>query len=194
MPAPTDSTTNIPPRNNSTTTEDTPQWYVLRFLYRDRPQVREQLRQNNIRTFTPSKTKIVMRHGRNIRMQVPMMWDLLFVHASRTVLDPYVNKYPFFQYKFKSGGKYCEPLVVPEQQMNDFITAVEQSDNPLYFAPDELDISKGTRVRLIGGAMDGRECILLKVKGARSRRLIVEIPDTLYAAIEVQPDLVEIIR
>lgn len=78
--------------------------------------------------------------------------------------------------------------------MNDFIAAVESSDNPLYFSPDEVDLSKGTRVRLIGGAMDGRECTLLKVKGARSRRLIVEIPGTLIAAVEVHPDLIEVIK
>lgn len=179
---------------NDNIRDDIPQWYVLRFLYRDQPQVRARFEQEHIKTFTPSKSVVVTRHGRRVKMQVPIIWDLLFVNATRTELDPYVRSYPNLQYKFKVGGKYCEPLVVPEYQMRDFIAAVEQSENPLYFTPDEIDLSKGTRVRLIGGAMDGRECTLLKVKGARSRRLIVEIPDTLIAAVEVQPDLVEVLK
>ena len=180
--------------NRDNISDDVPQWYVLRFLYRDQPQVRERLRQNGIKIFTPTKTVVTVRHGRRIRMQVPVIWDLLFVCSTRTELDPYVRACPYVQYKYKLGGKYCEPIVVPERQMNEFIAAVESTENPIYLTPDEVDLSKGSRVRLIGGPMDGLECTLLKVKGARAKRLIVEIPDTLIAAIEVQPDLIEIIN
>ena len=184
---------NPTPQNPQTATE-CPPWYVLRFLYRDQPRVREQFALDGIKAYTPVKPMVVTRNGRSIRMQVPIMWDLLFVRSTRSQLDPYVSAYPNLQYKYKTGGKYCEPIVVPERQMNDFIAAVESSEHPLYFTPDEIDLAKGTRVRIVGGPMNGRECVLLKVKGARSRRLIVEIPDTLYAAVEVSPDLIEIIK
>ena len=174
--------------------DDLPQWYVLRFLYRDQPRVRDRMAQDGIKIYTPTKLVVVKRHGRNIKMQVPILRDLLFACSTRLRLDPYVLACPTLQYRYRVGGKYCEPLVVPQRQMDDFIAAVESSENPLYFAPDEIDLTRGTRVRIIGGPMDGRECVLLKVKGARSRRLIVEIPETLYAAVEVQPDLVEIIK
>ena len=170
------------------------QWYVLRFLYRDQPRIRALFRQNGIETFTPTKPVVTLRHGRRIVMHVPVIWDLLFVHSTREELDPYVRAYPNLQYKYKLGGRYCEPIVVPENQMRDFMAAIASSPNPLYFAPDEIDLAKGMRVRIIGGALDGLECTLLKVKGARSRRLIVGIPDTLIAAIEVQPDFIEVIK
>lgn len=99
--------------NNLTNTSDSipdeiPQWYVLRFLYRDQPRVRARFAQDNIRTFTPSKTVVVTQQGRKIRMQVPIIWDLLFAHSTRTVLDPYVRSCDNLQYKYKTGGKYCD--------------------------------------------------------------------------------------
>ena len=36
--------------------------------------------------------------------------------------------------------------------------------------------------------------VYLKVKGARSKRLVVIIPDTLAVAVDVQADLIEIIQ
>ena len=85
-------------------------------------------------------------------------------------------------------------MVVPDYQMNDFITAVSSSKKPLYFAPHEINLSKGERIRLIGGTLNGFEGVFLKVNGSRQKRLIVELPGTLCAAVEVEPEYIEIIR
>lgn len=179
---------------NEPMSDDVPRWYVLRFLYHDQPKVRCRFEQDGIETFSPARPVIECRDGRRIKVWKPLVWDLFFVHSTKTQLDPYVAAYDNFQYRYKVGGRYKEPLVVPDKQMDDFVRAVGSSENPLYFTPQELNVSKGTRIRIIGGAMNGYEGVVMKVKGARAKRLIVEIPDTLIAAIEVQPDLIEILK
>ena len=51
----------------------------------------------------------------------------------------------------------------------------------------------GRRVRIVGGALDGYEGSLLSLRGTRVRRLLVEIPNLLAAAIEVSPEYVQLL-
>ena len=177
-----------------TVVADEKQWYVMRFLYNDHPKLRALIAASGIETFTPMKWVVKTdRTGRRVKEQVPVLRDLYFVHATHTDIDPYVAAHPTFQYCYKRGGRYREPMVVPEADMTRFIAAVQSSASPLYFTPGELDIARGTRIRLIGGSLHGMTGILLKVKGARSRRLIVELPQTICAAVEVNPDLIEVL-
>ena len=169
-------------------------WYVLRFLYRNQVKVRARFAEDGIETFSPSVSVVEFKNGKYIKVSKPLVWDLFFVHSTRRIIDPYVAKYDNFQYVYKTGGKYKEPLVVPEVQMNMFIRAVNSSHRPLFFTPLEIDLTKGTRIRLIGGTMDGYEGVLLKVVGARSKRLIVEIPNVMMAAVEADPDLIELLN
>lgn len=173
---------------------DRPQWYAMRFLYNDQPKIRTRLTQDGIRTYSPMRTVVEVRNGRRIRRVEPIIFDLFFVYGTRSQIDPYVMGSPNFQYRYKRGGKYREPMTVPEDQMNLFIEAVCMSSQPLYFTPDEIDVSRGTRIRIIGGPLDGYEGLFMKVKGARSRRLIVEIPDTIAVAVEIAPDFIEILK
>lgn len=65
----------------------------------------------------------------------------------------------------------------------------------LYFRPDELNLSKGTKVRVTGGDFEGQEGIFLKVKGARDRRLIIKIQGVIAVAMaSIHPDLIEVIK
>lgn len=170
-------------------------WYAMRFLYNSQPSVRRQLDEAGFETFCPMKTTVrVDARGRRMRVRQPVLSDLYFVRSRREELDPYVDANPYFQYRYRRGGAYREPIVVPEREMKLFIEAVRDAENVLYFRPEELDAAKGTRIRLIGGRLDGYECVLLKVKGARAKRLLVEIPDTVIAAVEADPDLVQVIE
>lgn len=86
-------------------------------------------------------------------------------------------------------------LIVPDKQMADFIQVAGQHEAAIdFYAPDELHLEKGTPVRILGGPFDGVEGTFLKVQGARARRLVVQIPNTLAAVVSVEPDLVEVIK
>lgn len=170
------------------------QWYVMRALYRTELQMKTRLDEAGIRCFIPIKETIVTtRGGRKKRMKVPAVSNLIFVNSTQKRLSPFTDQDSRFQYIYKRGGMSNEPLIVPDKQMEDFIKACENSEHPLYFAPDELNLARGTKVRIVGGPLDGSEGILMKVSGARARRLVISIPSAMNVAVEISPDLIEII-
>ena len=78
--------------------------------------------------------------------------------------------------------------------MTRFIRAVSSSENPKYFMPGELtEAMCGRTVRIIGGPLNGYEGNLLKIRGSRIRRLIVELPNFITAGVEVQPEYIQFI-
>lgn len=78
--------------------------------------------------------------------------------------------------------------------MTRFIRAVSSSENPKYFMPGELtEAMCGRAVRIIGGPLNGYEGNLLKIRGSRIRRLIVELPNFITAGVEVQPEYIQFI-
>ncbi len=92
----------------------------------------------------------------------------------------------------RSGRK----IIIPDSEMQRFIAvAGTYNDHLLYFQPDELNLSKGTKVRVTGGDFEGQEGIFLKVKGARDRRVVVAIQGVIAVAMAtIHPDLIEVIK
>lgn len=146
-----------------------------------------------LEVFTPLRWNIKTRNGRRIRESVPVIRDLLFVHESRSVLDPIVERIPTLQYRYRRGGEYREPMVVADSDMDVFIRAVSLSHSPQYYLPSELTASMyGRTVRVVGGVLDGYEGRLLSVRGARTKRLLVELPDFVTVAVEADFDFIRI--
>ncbi len=145
-----------------------------------------------LEVFTPMTQMVMTIGGRRQRRDVPVIQDLLFVHESKADLDPFVDKYPRLQYRFVLGKSQNEPMTVREEDMQRFIHAVSNTRTPIYYKPGELTPSMyGRKVRIIGGTLDNYEGKLLSVKGMRRRRLIVEIPNLIAAAVEVEPEFIQ---
>lgn len=62
-----------------------------------------------------------------------------------------------------------------------------------YLTPDEVNIARGSRVRILGGPFDGVTGVFQRVKGHRNRRLVVTIPSIGSVTAEVSPDLVQLL-
>lgn len=128
-----------------------------------------------------------------MREEVPFLQDLLFVHAMRQAVDPVVEKHNTVQYRYVRGG-YKIPMTVRESDMQRFIHAVESTENPRYFTPEEISPGMvGRKVRIVGGPLDGYEGHLQKIQGAHAKRLFVELPNLLAAAVEVRPEYIQLI-
>ena len=169
-------------------------WYAMRDLKRSNARLPayRQLSEQRLEVFTPMSWKLCISRGRKERRLFPLMPDLLFVNSSRSVIDPIVSRTPTLQYRYASGGDYCEPIVVPDDDMSRFIRAVSASSNPKFYRPEELTAALcGRPVRIIGGPLDGYEGRLQTIRGSKTRRLMVEIPGILVAAVEVAPEFVE---
>ncbi|MGN0195477.1 MAG: UpxY family transcription antiterminator [Candidatus Cryptobacteroides sp.] len=172
-----------------------PQWFVLRDLKRSnaRDRAYSVLAEKGLNVFTPLRTRIVTSCGRTRRLVSPVIPDLLFVRDTRAVLDPIVGEIPTLQYRYARGAGYCQPMTVPEDDMDRFMLAVRSSENVRYYTPDEVTPQMfGREVSIVGGPLDGYSGRLLKVRGNREKRLIVELTGYLYAAPEVCPDFIRI--
>lgn len=170
-------------------------WFVLRDLKRRNAKgpAYQVLAADGFDVFTPMVRKVIQAGGRKLRVEIPFMQDLLFVRASRQQLDPVILRTPTLQYRFIRGA-YMIPMVVPDRDMDRFLQAVRASEEPKFFRPDEIRPEMyGRRIRVIGGPMDGYEGNLLSLRGARTKRLLVELPQYLVAAVQIQPDLIELL-
>lgn len=169
-------------------------WYAMRATYRREPDAMRLLEKENLGCFVPMQYKISLKKGRKVRVLVPVVHNLLFVHARPSELKRVKSQIAYLQYitDTRSGQK----IIIPDNEMQRFIAvAGSYSDHLLYFQPDELNLSKGTRVRITGGDFEGQEGVFLKVKGARDRRVVIAIQGVIAVAMAtIHPDLIEVIK
>lgn len=174
--------------------KDSEIWYAMRATYRREPDAMRLLEKENLGCFVPMQYKISIKKGKKIRVLVPVVHNLLFVHARPSELKRVKSQVAYLQYitDTRSGQK----IIIPDNEMQRFIAvAGSYSDHLLYFQPDELNLSKGTKVRIIGGDFEGQEGIFLKVKGARDRRVVIEIQGVIAVAMAtIHPDLIDVIE
>lgn len=178
------------------TTDEPKIWFVMRDLKRSNANfpAYKLLESLGVTHYTPMHWVLATRGGQKKREYRPFIPDLLFVYETRKNLDAIVSKTPTLQYRFVKGGSYREAMVVPEAEMNRFMHAVGSVGNPRYYLPSEItsDMCK-RRIRIVGGNMDGYEGRLLSVRGSRVKRILVELPTWLVAAVEVNPEYIQIL-
>lgn len=170
------------------------QWFVLRDLKRPNSlsPAYITLPHLGITTFTPMHWQVAPRGGKQTRTYTPFIPDLLFVHTTRATLDPIILKTPTLQYRYMKGKAYCTPMTVPADEMQRFIDAVQSTPTPRYYLPSELTPDQcGKRVRIIGGSLDGYEGTLLKLRGARQRRVLISLQSLLAVAVEVADEYLQ---
>ena len=156
-------------------------WYAMRATYRRELDAMRLLEKEKLGCFIPMQYKISVKKGKKVRVLMPVIHNLVFVHACPSEVK-----------RVKSQINYLQYIT----DMQRFIAvAGTYNDHLLYFQPDELNLSKGTRVRIIGGDFEGQEGLFLKVKGARDRRVVIEIQGVIAVAMAtIHPDLIEVIE
>jgi len=191
------------PRDNASDTKMTPGvlpvlscsesvlWYAMRATYRRELDAMRRLKEAGIGCFIPMQYHFRLKHGRRVRELVPAVRNLLFVHALPSELKRIKLELSYLQYI--TDTRSHEKIIIPDVQMQRFIAvAGTYDDQLLYFQPGELNLAKGTRVRIIGGEFAGYEGTFLKVKGARDRRVVIAVEGVIAVALAViHPDLIE---
>lgn len=153
-----------------------------------------ELAEAGLEVFTPMMQMIMTVRGRRQRREVPVIQDLLFVNECKEALDSFVNKYPTLQYRYQLGKSINEPMTVRKEDMERFIFAVSNTESPIFYTPAELTKSMvGKRIRIVGGILDTYEGHLLSLKGMRKRRLIIGLPGIISAAVELQPEYIQLV-
>lgn len=173
--------------------QEIPSWYAMRAIFRKEMDTKKILDKECIRSFIPMHYTLTMKNGRKVRELVPAITNLIFVHATPTVIKEVKSKTEYLQYITDSRSK--EKIIVPGDQMKRFIAVASICHEKMtYLKPEEVDLRKGTLVRVLGGPFDGIEGVFVKVKGVRSRRVVVLIQGiAAVVTAEIETDLIEVI-
>lgn len=164
-------------------------WYAMRVTYRRELKVKDYLDEHGVESYIPMHYVMLTERGRKRRKLEPAIHNLIFIHTSQSTIQQIKQRIDYLQYTINRNG---EKIVVPHAQMEQFMSISKVEDESLrFFTPDQLDLTKGDRVRIHGGALDGHEGIFVKIKGIRSKRVVITIPEIAAVAIEVAPDLIE---
>ena len=173
--------------------QEIPSWYAMRAIFRKEMDTKKLLDKECIRSFIPMHYTLTMKNGRKVRELVPAITNLIFVHATPTAIKQVKSKTECLQYIIDSRSK--EKIIVPDDQMKRFIAVASICHEKMtYLKPEEVDLRKGTLVRVLGGPFDGVEGVFVKVKGVRSRRVVVLIQGiAAVVTAEIETDLIEVI-
>ena len=157
--------------------------------------VRDDARKAGLEAFVPLKYSIKSRKKRKVRALVPVLSGMIFIKGTEDEVKDYImNKAHFTVFIRKSTFSNKEDyLTVSVKAMDNFIAVIENHEAHItYFKPEEIKLQVGDQIRVKGGIYDGKEGIIMRIKGKRNKHLVVQIPGILVAAIEMAPDLVEV--
>lgn len=156
--------------------------------------VRDDARQYGLEAFVPLTYEVKSYRGQKHRILVPAISRLLFVKGTLDEVKDYIQHAHYVVFIRKSTFSNKEDyLTVPTKAMEDFIAVTENHEEHVtYFRPEEISLQAGDKIRIKGGLYDGREGIIMRIKGKRNRHLVVQIPGILIAAVELSPEMVEL--
>lgn len=99
-------------------------WYAMSATYRSELITAAQLRQRGIECYLPLQLVEREHRGKRIKVRIPLIGNLLFIHSTRRTIQLVKQEMPRLQYKM-FREKDCPPLpiIVPDRDMQNFIRA-----------------------------------------------------------------------
>ena len=186
---------------NTTITDKTSdirlQWFAMSATFRRELKARALLDDAGIECFIPMKyMAVTKRNGRKAKELVPAVHNLIFVHADKEQIQDIKKDIPWLQWLTRSSDGRNVPIIVPDRDMEQFIQVTRDSNEKLvYLRPDEIDLRKGTPIRILGGPFNGIEGTFIKIQGHRNRRVVVMLKNIIGVAMaEITPDLIEVLE
>lgn len=175
--------------------EESMHWFAMSAPYHREIKVKEMLDKEKIESFIPMRQAVRTVKGKKEKILLPAVSNLIFVHATESQLRSFKKCTSYLQYLTWTVDGVVQKIIVPDCQMNQFMAVCNTYDKRLiYLKPEEINLSKGVHVRIHGGIFDKVEGIFVKVKGARSKRVVVMLQNTMaVATAEVHPDLLEVL-
>lgn len=170
-------------------------WFAMRVTYRRELDVKRLLDKLSIESFIPMRYEIRIRNKKKERKLVPVIHNLIFVHTTPSIIKSVKSQIQHLQYLIQKDRLKRTPIIVPDKEMQQFIAITSAYDEQLiYLKPEEINLKRGTKVRIHGGIFDGMEGVFIKLAGTRNKRVIISIQDVIaVAAVSICPDLIEVI-
>ena len=166
-------------------------WFPMRVTYSREMKVKAELDRLDIENFVPMTYKLVCSdNGKLHRELVPAINNLIFVRSTQgriselkttnEVLEP-------LRYMLDhTAGKEHEIMTVSDRQMENFMRVASMTDDSVMFLDEKTIVGKeGKRVKIMGGAFEGVEGVIRRVK--RCKRVVVELEGIASVAIAYVP-------
>jgi hypothetical protein len=124
------------------------------------------------------------------RVSLPLLGNLIFARSSQNALDP-VLKEAKLKLAIASDLYYRDfgdkrRITVAEDRMRNFIIVAKNiEEQVIYLSNKEIDLKKGVKAKVTGGAFAGAEGVLMRVRG--DKRLVVCIPNFFAVATAYIP-------
>ena len=153
-------------------------WFAMSATFGRELKARDFLDKNGVECFIPMKYQMLVdkKQGK-VRKLVPAISNLLFVHTTKERIQTLKSSVDYLQYLTMPIAGKNVPIIVPEYQMQPFIAVCETHDERLvYLSPDEINLEKGTPVRIVGSSFDGVEGTFIKMEGKRKHHVAVLVP------------------
>lgn len=167
-------------------------WYAVRVTYSRELSLKNYLDKENIENFIPMRYEYVTRNERRVRKLVPAIHNLVFVRSTRARMDEIKNN-PVLNLpiRYIMNRETHLPIVIPDAQMRSFILVAGTYDEAvIYVEPEELNLAKGTKVRITGGVFEGAVGEFVRLR--HDRRVVVNIEGVMAVATTfIHPSLVE---
>lgn len=165
-------------------------WYVLRITYQRELSVRDKLNKLGVENFVP--TQRVRRRtpqGRFYYSEEAAVHNYVFVRTTPMMLRALKREQlRELRYVMQTIDGFSRFLIVPDDQMRNFIAVAGNSEERvLFLPPDTVDWSRGQRVRILGGPFEGVEGTFLRISKKHERRVVVQIAGLVAVATTALP-------
>lgn len=170
------------------------QWFALKVSRKESLAI-SIMEKAHLRTYCPMAATDLTIQGKKTIVERPLIPNTIFVYAPFQQLNSLKNNHSFITYCYrKMDGKY-KILQVPTREMERFIdSSTKMKDDITYFHPDEVELHKGDRVRIVGGLFDGYEGTLLKAKGRAKRMFLINFEMLGALGTHIEPQYIRVIR
>ena len=160
-------------------------WFAMSATFGRELKARDYLEKNGVESFVPMKYQMVNDRKRGkVRKLVPAISNLIFVHTTKDRIQALKTSVDYLQYLTMPIDGRNIPILVPENQMRPFIAVCETlNENLVYLSPDEINLERGTPVRIVGSAFDGIEGTFVKVNKRRKKQVVVQVQGVVVVMI-----------
>lgn len=152
-------------------------WFAMSATFGRGLRAKTFLESKQVKCFVPMRYEMVKdKIQGKIRKLVPAIKNLIFVYATKERIQALKSSAEYLQYLTKPVDGRNIPITVPEYQMRQFMAVCDTyNENLVYLSLDEINLEKGTPVKIVGNLFDGIEGIFVKVDGSRKKRVVVMI-------------------
>lgn len=172
-------------------------WFAMRATCKREKKAQDFLVKEGVKSFIPMCKRVVVKGGRKQHLLTPAASNLIFVYTSPLIIKEIKLRIPYLQYQYEIKEKLSYPIIVPTEQMENFIKLYEAIDieELTFLDPNNPNLKEGKKVRIHsnGGVLDGVEGKLVKIEGKRNRQLSVSIDGFVVVITAINIDLIELI-